>query len=74
MANMTDVKTQDLVISRIIDAPLEMVWKAWTEAEQVRRWWGPKDYISPTCKLDLKVGGKFVFAMRAPAEQGGGDS
>ena len=74
MPKVADVNTQDLVITRIIDAPLEMVWKAWTEAEQVKRWWGPKDYVSPMCKLDLQVGGKFVFAMRAPVEQGGGDS
>ena len=74
MTKGTDVKTQDLVITRIIDAPVELVWKAWTEAEQVRRWWGPKDYISPLCRLDLQVGGKFLFGMRAPVEQGGGDS
>ena len=68
------VKMEDLVISRIIDAPLELVWKAWTEPEQIQRWWGPKDYASPTCQLDLRVGGKFLFCMRAPVEQGGQDS
>ena len=65
---------EDLVVTRIIDAPLEMVWKAWTQPEHVMRWWGPKDYTSPTCKLDLRVGGKFLFCMRAPKEQGGQDS
>lgn len=72
MTNTTeDVKTQDLVVKRIIDAPLELVWKAWTEPEHVRRWWGPKDYASPRCELELREGGKFLFAMRAPQEQGG---
>jgi len=65
---------EDLVVTRIIDAPLEMVWKAWTEPEQVMRWWGPKYYTSPTCKIDLREGGKYIFCMRAPKEQGGQDS
>jgi uncharacterized protein YndB with AHSA1/START domain len=74
---MTDipgtVNKQDLVVKRIIDAPLELVWKAWTKPEHVRRWWGPKDYISPACEIDLREGGKFLFCMRAPQEQGGQD-
>lgn len=71
MAETTNVKKEDLVVTRIIDAPVEVVWKAWTEAEHVRHWWGPKDYTSPSCKIDLRVGGKYVFAMQAPTEQGG---
>ncbi len=62
---------EDLVVKRIIDAPLEVAWKAWTDPEYVKRWWGPKDYISPTCKIDLRVGGKYIFSMRAPEYQGG---
>ena len=66
---MTDtpdsVKKEELVITRIIDAPLEMVWKAWTIPEHVMRWWGPKDYTSPTCKIDLREGGKYIFCMSA---------
>ncbi len=65
---------EDLVVTRIIDAPLEMVWKAWTEPEHVMRWWGPKYYTSPSCKIDLREGGKYIFCMRAPKEQGGQDS
>jgi uncharacterized protein YndB with AHSA1/START domain len=65
---------EDLVVTRIIDAPLEMVWKAWTDPDHVRRWWGPKYYTSPTCKIDLWEGGRFIFCMHAPEEQGGQDS
>jgi uncharacterized protein YndB with AHSA1/START domain len=68
------VRREDLVVKRIIDAPLEMVWKAWTEPEHVMRWWGPKYYTSPSCKIDLREGGKYVFCMRAPQDQGGQDS
>jgi uncharacterized protein YndB with AHSA1/START domain len=74
MAETIDtVQKEDLVIKRILAAPVELVWKAWTDPEHVKRWWGPKYYTSPSCKIDLRVGGKFVFCMRAPQEQGGQD-
>lgn len=60
---------QEIVITRIFDAPRELVWKAWTEPEHVMRWWGPKDYTSPACKIDLRVGGKYLFCMRSPEGQ-----
>ncbi|HET8670235.1 MAG TPA: SRPBCC domain-containing protein [Candidatus Saccharimonadales bacterium] len=62
---------EDLVVTRIIDAPLELVWKAWTEPEHVMKWWGPKHYTSPSAKIDLREGGKYIFCMRAPEDQGG---
>jgi uncharacterized protein YndB with AHSA1/START domain len=71
--NAGNAKKADLVVTRIIDAPLELVWKAWTDPEHVRRWWGPKDWTSPTCKIDLREGGKYIFCMRAPKDQGGQD-
>lgn len=61
-------------LTRIIDAPIEIAWKAWTEAEHVMKWWGPQDYTSPSCEIDLREGGKFLFCMRAPEYQGGQDS
>ncbi len=67
-------RKEDLVITRIIDAPIELVWKAWTDPKHVTRWWGPKYYTSPNCKIDLREGGKYVFCMRAPQDQGGQDS
>ena len=56
---------QDIVVTRIIDAPVELVWRAWTDPEYVKRWWGPQGYNSPFCKIDLREGGNFVFAMQA---------
>jgi uncharacterized protein YndB with AHSA1/START domain len=74
MTEITNAKKEDLIITRIIDSPLELVWKAWTEPEHVMRWWGPKYYTSPSCKIDLRVGGRYLFCMRAPDDQGGQDS
>ena len=73
MTKKNQSKKQDLVVTRIIDAPVELVWKAWTDPEFVMRWWGPKDYTSPSCKIDLHEGGKYLFCMRAPKDQGGQD-
>jgi uncharacterized protein YndB with AHSA1/START domain len=69
-ANRTIPKVQnDLVLTRIFDAPRERVWKAWTDPEQVKRWWGPKPFTAPSCSLDLRVGGKYLFCMRSPDGQ-----
>jgi len=55
--------------TRIFDAPRALVWKAWTTPEYVMRWWGPKGFTSPVCRMDLRVGGRFTFSMRAPDGQ-----
>ena len=57
---------QELVITRVFDAPRELVWKAWTEPEHFMRWWGPKGYTTPHCEIDLRVGGKVLNCMRSP--------
>jgi len=59
-------KEQALVIERIFDAPRELVWKAWTDPVQLKRWWGPKIFTSPAAEIDFRVGGKYLFAMRSP--------
>ncbi len=56
----------ELVIVRVFDAPRERVWKAWADPEQVTKWWGPKEFTAPFCKIDLRVGGKFLYCMRSP--------
>ncbi len=55
-----------LVITRVFDAPRELVFKAWSEPERLMRWWGPKGYTTPVAKIDFRVGGKFLNCMRAP--------
>lgn len=55
-----------LVISRIFDAPRDLVFKAWTEPERMKNWWGPKDFTLPVCKIDLRPGGACHYCMRGP--------
>ena len=66
-------KKRDLIITRVFDAPLELVWKAWTDPEYVMRWWGPDHFTSPSAKIDLREGGTSIVCMRAPQEFGGQD-
>ncbi len=63
--------TERMVITRIFDAPRELVWKAWTDPKYVMQWWGPKGFTSPVCKIDFRVGGKFLYCMRTPDGQEG---
>jgi uncharacterized protein YndB with AHSA1/START domain len=55
---------RELVLSRIIDAPRERVFKAWTR--QLPQWWGPYGMTTPVCEMDLRPGGVFRTVMRAP--------
>jgi len=56
---------QDLVVTRVFDAPVEDVWRAWSDGEHVMHRWGPKGFTSPACKMDFREGGKYIFHMRA---------
>jgi uncharacterized protein YndB with AHSA1/START domain len=59
-------KTADFVISRVFDAPRELLWKAFTEPERMKQWWGPKGSTIVASKMDLRVGGTYHGAMRDP--------
>lgn len=57
---------RSFVISRALDAPREAVWKAWTEPERFRRWFGPKGSTVSEAKMDLRVGGTAQSCIRTP--------
>jgi uncharacterized protein YndB with AHSA1/START domain len=64
-------ETERMVVTRVFDAPRELVWKAWTDPKYVMQWWGPKGWTSPACEIDFRVGGKFLCCMRSPDGQEG---
>jgi len=57
---------QEFVISRTFDAPLELVWKAHTEVEHLKQWWGPQGFTMLSCTLELRPGGRFHYGMQSP--------
>ena len=60
---------REIVLTRVFDAPRALVWRAWTDPEHLMRWWGPEHFTSPTCRIDLRVGGSYHFCMRSPDGQ-----
>jgi uncharacterized protein YndB with AHSA1/START domain len=74
MGNVTaGTEKRDLVVTCIFDAPLGLVWQAWTDPEHVMRWWGPTGFTSPFARMDVREGGTSLVCMRAPKEFGGQD-
>lgn len=57
---------RELVITREIAAPRELVFAAWTDPRHVAHWWGPKDFTNPVCEVDARPGGALLIHMRAP--------
>jgi uncharacterized protein YndB with AHSA1/START domain len=60
---------KEFTISRVVAAPLGRVWKAWTDAKQLKKWWGPKGFAILSTKLDLRPGGVFHYHLRSPEGQ-----
>lgn len=57
---------RELVISRVFDAPRNLVWQVWTDPEHLKRWFGPKGFTMSACSLDLRPGGVFHYGMKSP--------
>ena len=63
---LTQTKTGDFVITRVFDAPPDLLWKCFTEPERMKEWFGPKGSVIVAAKMDLRVGGIYHGAMRGP--------
>ncbi len=69
---MTGSKTElslrdlEMVLTRVVRAPRELVWKVWTEPAHLMRWFGPREVTVPECTVDLRVGGQHRITMRLP--------
>jgi uncharacterized protein YndB with AHSA1/START domain len=57
---------RELVVTRVIDAPRVLVFKAWTEPEHIARWWGPQGYTTTFCEMEIRPGGSYRLCMRSP--------
>lgn len=61
-----DRKNKKINVEREFDAPIEMVWSAWTESEILDQWWAPKPWKARTKNMDFKEGGFWLYAMISP--------
>ena len=68
MADETTATTTDraIVVSRVLDAPRDRVWRAFTDPEQLGQWWGPNGFTCTFHETDMRPGGKMVFTMHGP--------
>lgn len=55
-----------VVVSRVLNAPCDLVFDVWTSAKHMAQWWGPKDFTNPVCEVDFRVGGSYRVVMRGP--------
>lgn len=67
---MEQTPIKEIAMERTVDAPLERVWQAWTDPEELKKWWGPNDVAIPECTVELKVGGAFYIVMEAGEAMG----
>ena len=58
--------SEEFTISRIFDAPRDLVWKAFTDPEHMKNWWGPKGFTVRAAKMDFRPGGSYHYSMRSP--------
>ena len=57
---------REVNLTHVVDAPVELVWAAWTDPRHMAQWWGPKGFTNPVCELDLRQGGAIRIHMRGP--------
>lgn len=62
----TSGEREELVITRTFNAPRDRVFEAWTDCDHFVRWWGPKDFTAPSCRMDVREGGEYLSSMRSP--------
>src|SRR5437762_13766409 len=57
---------REIVATRVVDAPRDLVWKLWTEPEHIKRWWGPNGFTNTIHEMDVRPGGVWRFVMHGP--------
>jgi uncharacterized protein YndB with AHSA1/START domain len=57
---------REIVITRVFDAPRELVFKAWSDPVYLAKWWGPSGWTLPVSQMDFRVGGSWTYCMKGP--------
>lgn len=70
MANLAEPRTlsakqKEIVIVKAFDLPVNLVWQAWTNPDNLKKWWGPNNFTCTYTAIDLKAGGKYLHCMRS---------
>jgi uncharacterized protein YndB with AHSA1/START domain len=63
---VSNTEDRELRISRLFDAPVELMWEVWTNADHIKNWWGPNGFTNTISKMDIKPGGEWHLVMHGP--------
>jgi uncharacterized protein YndB with AHSA1/START domain len=66
MSTNTETTQKTMLLTRTLNAPRELVWKAWTESKLMAEWWSPRGFTNPTCEIDVRPGGAIRIHMDHP--------
>src|SRR5579862_2342210 len=66
MGKKSDTADREIAITRVFNAPRNLVWTAWTDPKHVALWWGPNGFTNTIHKMEVKVGGVWDFIMHGP--------
>ena len=61
-----DLANREMGITRVVKAPIELVWKVWTSPEHIKHWWGPSGFTNTISVMDVRPGGVWEFVMHGP--------
>lgn len=65
--NSTDTQSErEIIITRVFNAPRDLVFKAWTEPERIAQWWGPRGFTTRVEQMDFRPGGAWRYVMISP--------
>lgn len=66
MERKNDTSDREIKLTRVLNAPIELVWEVWTDAKHIKEWWGPNGFTNTISKMDLKVNGEWDLVMHGP--------
>ena len=66
MENNSSTADRELMMTRTLNAPIELVWEAWTKPEHIANWWGPNGFTNTITKMDMQPGGEWNLVMHGP--------
>lgn len=62
----SNTKDREIIVERTLNAPVELVWEAWTKPEHIANWWGPNGFTNTISKMDIRLGGEWDLVMHGP--------
>ena len=66
MGEKSSTADREIRISRVLNAPIELVWEVWTDPDHIKNWWGPNGFTNTISKMDMRENGEWNLVMHGP--------